>query len=74
MGDCHAGICGSRGVRFPPATRPPGWIDRDPIPDPTAMRVMVGGWCSIPRRTRPVISSRALSADGSRSSRSARPR
>ena len=20
-GDCHAGICGSRGVRFPPATR-----------------------------------------------------
>ena len=21
-GDCHAGICGSRGVQFPPATRP----------------------------------------------------
>ena len=21
-GDCHVGICGSRGVRFPPATRP----------------------------------------------------
>jgi hypothetical protein len=21
-GDFHAGICGSRGVRFPPATRP----------------------------------------------------
>ncbi len=21
-GDCHAGICGSRGVKFPPATRP----------------------------------------------------
>ena len=20
-GDCHAGICGSRGVQFPPATR-----------------------------------------------------
>ena len=22
-GDCHAGICGSPGVRFPRATRPP---------------------------------------------------
>jgi hypothetical protein len=23
-GDCHAGICGSPGVRFPRATRPMG--------------------------------------------------
>jgi hypothetical protein len=25
-GDCHAGICGSPGVRFPRATRPMNWL------------------------------------------------
>jgi hypothetical protein len=33
-GDCHAGICGSRGVQFPPATRPPLPRLRALQPDP----------------------------------------
>lgn len=33
-GDCHAGICGSRRVRFPPATRPA----RHPGPGPRGLR------------------------------------
>ena len=39
-GDCHAGICGSPGVRFPRATRPHALLeqlsesaDREPDPD-----------------------------------------
>jgi hypothetical protein len=35
------------------------YSDRNPIGEPLAMRVGVGGWWSMPPRTRPVISSRA---------------
>jgi hypothetical protein len=40
-GDCHAGICGSRRVKLPPATRP--WVDSTLTAVPTVIRRMVLG-------------------------------
>ena len=49
-GDCHAGICGSPGVRFPRATRP-GCINYPGIS--LAGARLLARWCPAWRRREP---------------------